>query len=123
MRCCSTLCLINPLCSRRAPRSGSAMLRIDAPGPLMLVEDLGRPGFASIGVPASGAVDRLALALANRLLGNAPGDAALEILLGPARVTSLASHWVAITGAAGPLRASGRPAPLNAAFLLEEGDT
>lgn len=89
----------------------------------MLVEDLGRPGYASIGVTASGALDRPALMLANRLLGNRAGDAALEILLGPARITALAPHWVAVTGATGALVAGGRPAPVNAAFLLEEGDT
>ena len=42
------------------------------------IQDLGRPGRASLGVPAAGAVDRAALALANRLVGNPPGAAGLE---------------------------------------------
>ena len=50
------------------------------PGPLALVEDLGRPGFADIGVSGSGALDRGALTLANRLLGNDEGAAGLEVL-------------------------------------------
>lgn len=98
-------------------------LRIDDPGPLALIQDLGRPGHAHLGVPASGALDRPALLLANRLLGNRPTNAAIETLLGPARVTALAPHWLTITGAAGPAVAGGRPAPLAAPFLLAAGDT
>lgn len=39
-------------------------------GALTTVQDLGRPGYAHLGVPASGALDRLAHLLANRLVGN-----------------------------------------------------
>jgi len=46
------------------------------------VEDLGRPGFAHVGVTTSGAADRGAYRLANRLLANPDGAAALEITLG-----------------------------------------
>jgi biotin-dependent carboxylase-like uncharacterized protein len=98
-------------------------IRIDATGPLMLVQDLGRPGFASLGVPSSGALDRPALLAANRLVGNAETDAALEILLGGARITALEPHWVAITGAAGAATSAGRPAPLYTAFLLDAGES
>ena len=56
-------------------------LRIDAPGPLCTVQDLGRPGLAHLGVGRSGAADRGALVRANRLAGNADGAAALEIML------------------------------------------
>ncbi|MCU1413736.1 MAG: allophanate hydrolase [Microbacteriaceae bacterium] len=98
-------------------------LRVDNPGPLMLVQDLGRPGLGSLGVPASGALDRPALEAANLLVGNDRADAALEILLGGARVTALAPLWLAITGAAGSALAGGHPAPLNAAFRLEAGES
>jgi biotin-dependent carboxylase-like uncharacterized protein len=48
------------------------------------VQDLGRPGLAHLGVPRAGAVDVVALRHANRLVGNAPGAAALEVTaLGP----------------------------------------
>jgi biotin-dependent carboxylase-like uncharacterized protein len=54
------------------------------PGLLTTVQDLGRPGTAHLGVPRSGAVDVPALLRANRLVGNAPGAAALEVTaLGP----------------------------------------
>jgi biotin-dependent carboxylase-like uncharacterized protein len=102
-------------------------VRVDDPGPLMLVQDFGRPGLAALGVPGSGAVDRVALDAGNRLVGNDVRDAALEILLGNTRVTALAPHWLAITGAAGPAvieSARGRrPAPLAAAFPLDAGES
>lgn len=60
----------------------TARLRVHATGPQCLVEDLGRPGYAGIGVGRSGAADRAALRLANRVLGNAEDAAALEVTYG-----------------------------------------
>ena len=60
----------------------TASLVVRRTGPLTLVEDLGRPGYAAVGVGRSGAADRAALRLANRAVGNAEGAAGLEVLLG-----------------------------------------
>ena len=54
-------------------------LLVMEPGLLTTVQDLGRYGWASFGVPAAGALDEEALRLANRLVGNAESAAALEI--------------------------------------------
>ncbi len=51
------------------------------PGALSTVQDRGRPGFAHLGVPRSGAADGASYALANRLVGNDPGAACLETTL------------------------------------------
>ncbi|WP_150307951.1 5-oxoprolinase subunit C family protein [Planctomonas psychrotolerans] len=91
------------------------------PGPLLLIEDLGRPGSAHLGVPPSGAMDRASLRLANRLVGNAEGTAALEILAGGARLRARGPHWVAVTGAWGDVRTDGRPLPVDRAVLLPHG--
>ncbi|MEY3775171.1 MAG: hypothetical protein RLZZ129_1951, partial [Verrucomicrobiota bacterium] len=48
-------------------------------GLLTTVQDLGRPGLRAIGVPAGGAMDALALRLANLLVGNPENAAGLEI--------------------------------------------
>ena len=56
-------------------------LLVVEPGVLTTVQDLGRPGWGAWGVPASGALDEEALRLANRLVGNPPGAAALEVTL------------------------------------------
>lgn len=91
-------------------------LVVEQPGALALVEDLGRPGLARLGVGASGALDRGALALANRLVGNPDGAAALELLVGGFRARFAGESWFAVTGAWGGIRLDGRPvAPYTAA--------
>ncbi|OLT45561.1 hypothetical protein BJF88_05985 [Cellulosimicrobium sp. CUA-896] len=62
-------------------RDGRA-LTVLSPGPLTLVEDEGRPGWAAIGVGRSGAADRGSAALANRVVGNSPDAALLEVTFG-----------------------------------------
>ncbi|WP_134702840.1 biotin-dependent carboxyltransferase family protein [Ammoniphilus sp. YIM 78166] len=53
-------------------------------GLLTTVQDLGRYGYQKHGVIVSGAMDSLAMRLSNLLVGNAEGEAVLEItLLGP----------------------------------------
>ncbi len=76
-----------------------ATITVISPGPLTTIQDLGRPGFAHVGVPRSGAADRPALILANRLLGNDDGAPALETtLLGPTFEVD-AETVIALTGA------------------------
>ncbi len=60
----------------------TARLHVSAAGPLVSVQDAGRPGFARFGVTASGPMDRLAFATANVALGNSIGAAAIEVSLG-----------------------------------------
>lgn len=57
------------------------MIRVESPGLLTTVQDLGRPGYAHLGVSASGAADALALRVGNRLVGNHENAAALEMTL------------------------------------------
>nr|WP_254071312.1 MULTISPECIES: biotin-dependent carboxyltransferase family protein [unclassified Rathayibacter] len=76
-------------------------MRVLDPGPLALVQDEGRPGFAAVGAGRSGAMDRGALHLANRLLGNAPSAAALELLGGGFTARVGAPTWISLTGGAG----------------------
>ncbi len=59
-----------------------ATLRVARAGPLVTLQDGGRSGHLRFGVPASGAMDRKALAIANLALGNPPGQTAIEISLG-----------------------------------------
>ncbi|MGE5346026.1 MAG: allophanate hydrolase subunit 2 family protein, partial [Acidithiobacillales bacterium] len=50
-------------------------------GLLTTVQDLGRPGWGALGIPAAGALDTEALRIANLLVGNPEGAAGLEITL------------------------------------------
>ncbi|WP_237154169.1 5-oxoprolinase subunit C family protein [Oryzibacter oryziterrae] len=47
-------------------------------GPMLTVQDLGRPGFLASGVSAAGPMDPPSLRIANALVGNEAGAAALE---------------------------------------------
>ena len=85
------------------------MITIVSAGPLTTVQDGGRTGYAHLGVPRAGALDRGAADLANRLVGNAPGTAVLEVTLGGLRARAGAGRWYAVTGAPCPLRVDGQP--------------
>ena len=67
--------------------------------PLTTVQDGGRPGLAHLGVPPSGAADRRAYELGNRLVGNRPGAASLEATLAGPKLRFAAPGLVALTGA------------------------
>ncbi|USK58425.1 biotin-dependent carboxyltransferase family protein [Peribacillus asahii] len=59
-------------------------LRVIKPGLLTTIQDLGRKGFQKHGVIVSGAMDTYSLRIANLLVGNQEGEAALEVtLMGP----------------------------------------
>lgn len=97
------------------------VLHVLEPGPATLIEDLGRPGLATMGVSPSGAMDRPALALANRLLGNPEGAAGLEVLLGGMRLTADDLVWFAVTGAWGDVTVDGVRVEPHTATPLEPG--
>ncbi|MEU4420647.1 biotin-dependent carboxyltransferase family protein [Actinoplanes sp. NPDC024001] len=75
------------------------MITVLRAGPLTTVQDLGRPGFAHLGVPRSGALDVPALTRANRLVGNPVDAAGLEITLMGCKLRFEAAATVALTGA------------------------
>jgi biotin-dependent carboxylase-like uncharacterized protein len=58
----------------------SGFLRIIAPGLGTSVQDTGRLGSQRLGIPTAGALDRVAMAAANTIVGNAPNTAVLEML-------------------------------------------
>jgi biotin-dependent carboxylase-like uncharacterized protein len=91
------------------------------PGALTLVEDAGRPGHAHLAVPRSGALDRTALAEANRLVGNEPGRPGLEATLTGVALRATAPAVVAVTGALAAVTVDGRPVPLAEAVPVPAG--
>ncbi|MEZ0111159.1 biotin-dependent carboxylase-like uncharacterized protein [Catenulispora sp. EB89] len=105
-------------------------LVILAPGPLTTVQDLGRPGLAALGVGASGAADRGSLRLANRLVGNVEGAAALELTLGGLQVriegagggAGAGAAIVALTGAPCPVTVGGRAVGMNGPVAVRSGE-
>ncbi len=89
------------------------MIEIISATALATVQDLGRHGSLGYGVGTSGAMDNLSLMLGNLLLGNAEGDAAIEIPLFPFQVRFLEGCAFAVTGAACGATLDGQALPPN----------
>ncbi|MHC6594931.1 5-oxoprolinase subunit B/C family protein [Arthrobacter sp. C152] len=107
-------------------RNGPA-LEVLTPGPQSLIQDLGRAGYRDLGVSAAGAADTASARQANRLAGNAPGDAVVENVLGGLAVRASGELTAALSGAPvtatidGPL--GSRQAPMYGPFALHDGET
>lgn len=97
-------------------------LTVLATGPQALVQDLGRPGNAHLGVPPSGALDAPSLKLANRLVGNAEDAAGLELLLGGFKARAHVSCTVAVTGPAVEVRVNDRLVDSHGPVHLDQDD-
>ncbi len=88
------------------------------------VQDIGRFGAQRYGLVPSGAVDRLAMAAANALLGNPLFAATLE--LGPLNSVFTAKGGavrVALTGALRPANVAGTPVAINTTVTLADGES
>ena len=72
---------------------------VERPGPFCSIQDLGRRSGRRAGLAPGGAMDQRACLWANRLLGNDPAAAALEITLGGFALRFGVRTVVAITGA------------------------
>ncbi len=98
------------------------ILEVLDPGPLAVVEDLGRPGLAHVGVTRSGAADRRSHALANRLVANPEDRATVEITLGGFRARIHGGTVeVAVTGADATPAVDGIPFGVNSVRRLLPG--
>lgn len=103
-------------------------IRVLSPGWLTSVQDSGRSGQAAIGVGQAGAMDSVALRLANALVGNAGDAAALEITLRGPRLRFETAALIALTGAVIDTRCgtqevpAWRPVWIRAGSEVELGD-
>ena len=86
------------------------------------IQDAGRPGYYNLGIPLSGALDQESLLLANLLVGNDAGAAAIECtLLGP-ELRFDAPAIVAVTGADAKVKLNDVEIARNASFAVQAGD-
>ena len=97
-------------------------LVVEQGGLFTTVQDLGRPGYRRFGLPRSGAMDPPSLRVANLLLGNPQGAAALEFVFPGPRLVAAGRTTVALGGANLSPALNGRPVPMWTAFALREGD-
>jgi len=85
------------------------------------VQDLGRVGLAHLGVPRAGALDRGALRLANRLVGNPESGAGLEVTLTGCTLRPSAAVTLAVTGARCAVSIDARPADWGGPLAVPAG--
>jgi len=98
------------------------MIHVTDPGPQTTVQDLGRVGQLRYGIPPSGPIDVRAFVVANRLVGNVDGAAALECTLMGPRFTVQTACAMAVTGADAPVTVNGEAAPTWTTIPLATGD-
>lgn len=113
--------------TNEAGAASAGAVSVVRPGLQLLLQDLGRPGFAAMGVSAAGAADRRALREANRCAGNDDGAAVLESYGGGAIIRFTGDGVAAVTGAEGGItltRDDGGidQCPLGAPFSVAAGD-
>jgi antagonist of KipI len=96
-------------------------LKIHRPGIFTTVQDLGRWGHQSRGVPVSGAMDVYSHRLANRMVGNADDAATLEITLVGPELEFEAPATIAVTGAEFRLTLDGAAVAMSTPHRVREG--
>ena len=100
------------------------MIEILKPGLLSTVQDLGRTGSRHLGVISAGALDQVALRVANRLVGNDDNAAAIEITVGlPFSVVFRQATRIALTGADCGATLDGTPIHAWWSVPVEAGQT
>lgn len=86
------------------------------------IQDRGRFGWQRFGVTPAGAMDPVALHIANALVGNAPGAAAIEFMLQGGSVAIEADEvHIAVAGAEVDLAIDGEPAAAWRSHRLRRG--
>jgi 5-oxoprolinase (ATP-hydrolysing) subunit C len=100
------------------------MLEVIKPGLETSIQDWpGRYGYLNCGYPWSGPMDSWSFRLANVLVGNAPGDAALECqFIGPT-LKFQRNTIIALTGADMQAKLDGEPVPLWQSVAVNAGQT
>lgn len=87
------------------------------------IQDKGRFGYASVGVPESGAMDRKAMLLSNALVNNSENEAVLEYtLVGPTLEFNCDRHFV-ITGGTTLATLGKKGIQNNTVYLGRKGQT
>ncbi len=97
-------------------------LLVLSPGALTTIQDLGRNGFAHMGIPKSGVLDQESAITANALLGNPAEAAVLECTVVGPRLAVLKTVDLAITGADMSVTLNNHPIANWTAFRASAGD-
>jgi antagonist of KipI len=102
----------------KAPIQATNTIEVLRPGAMTTVQDLGRKGLLSAGVPVGGAMDRMALRVANMLVGNPENTPALETTMAGPLLRFKTETLVAVCGAVFAGVASWQPFVVKAGEIL-----
>jgi len=97
-------------------------MRVQKPGLQTTIQSRPRTGLRHLGVPASGPADPLSMALANRLVGNASLESALETTLTGVTLAFAAEATIAISGATAKCSLNGEAVQQHKTISVVPGD-
>ena len=97
------------------------MIKVLYPGIYCSVQDLGRFGYAKMGIPSAGAMDQLSSQLGNVLLTNPINDAVIEITFGMARLEFTSDAFFCLTGADFSQKLNGVPIQTQVVYQASKG--
>lgn len=98
-------------------------MTILSPGPLSTIQDEGRFGAMGKGFSPGGAMDPIAMKLANLLVGNAPGMGVIEMTMAGITARFDCDSVIALTGADMSARRNGVPIERYRSIAVHAGDT
>jgi antagonist of KipI len=98
-------------------------IRIIKSGFLSTLQDIGRPGFQSEGVPVCGAMDTEALITANLLVGNAENSCCIEFTLHGAEIELEEDTLISFTGGGARLQVGASEIPFGKSIHVQKGST
>lgn len=98
------------------------MIKVLKAGFFASIQDKGRIGFAAVGIPVSGVMDRYAADIANSILNNPLEDAVLEITLGGIELQFLFDTFICLSGGDFSPQINGKPILMNSRINVLKND-
>lgn len=96
-------------------------IRILKNGVLDTIQDAGRDGYGFLGINPGGAMDRVAMRVANILVGNEPGTAVIEMHIPAAELLFEETALVALSGADVSAQVDGEEIPMLHPVIIKKG--
>lgn len=96
-------------------------IQVQKPGLLDTLQDRGRYGYQQLGINPGGAMDQVAMRIANMLVGNDPATVVLEMHFPAAVLLFETTTLIALSGADFSPEVEGREVPLHQPVLVKKG--